>query len=141
MRLVEKSDMEWLFELQSQSETRQFSNNTRPPSVSEHTAWFARTLNDADRLLAILECNGAASGFVRLDRLTSEPRSFEVSIAVAPGLKGRGIAGTALNMLRGMIPKADLIASILPQNAASQALFGRAGYRREGETRYRQCVA
>jgi RimJ/RimL family protein N-acetyltransferase len=74
--------------------------------------------------------DGAAAGVVRLDRV-ERPGSdvaCEVSIYVAPDIHGRGVGAAALAALRRLVPDAVLIAHVLPENAASQVLFAKAGY-------------
>jgi RimJ/RimL family protein N-acetyltransferase len=56
-----------------------------------------------------------------------------VSIVSAPELRGRGVAPAALSLARELAPGADLVAEVLPANAASLALFERAGYGREAD--------
>jgi L-amino acid N-acyltransferase YncA len=98
-----------------------------------------RTLNDPARLLAIVEHDGVAAGMVRLDRLPEErslPR-YEVSIAVEPDCKRRGIGMAALSLARRLAPGAILEATIMPQNSASISLFSRSGFVFAGNHLYR----
>ncbi len=141
VRAAEASDQDWLFKLQSRPETRRFAINPAPPTPSEHAMWMARTLSNPDRLLAIVEWDGMRAGTVRLDRLSQKTPAFEVSIAVEPERHGHGIGTAALGLVRKIIPKADILATVLTDNRASQALFERAGYRREAEERFRSVVA
>jgi RimJ/RimL family protein N-acetyltransferase len=141
LRLSEASDRDWLLALQTRPETRRFARNPRPPSPAEHHSWFGRTLDDPDRLLAIVEWKRTPAGMLRVDRKTGEQSAFEVSIAVTPEFHGRGIGSAALAILRKALPKAELTATVLAGNRASQTMFERAGYCREGEERYRSRVA
>ncbi|MGE3149760.1 MAG: GNAT family N-acetyltransferase, partial [Pseudorhodoplanes sp.] len=141
LRLVEPSDAAWLLSLQSQPETRRFSYNPAVPSAQEHAAWFARVLENDDRLLAIAEANGERAGMVRLDRVGRDPDTFEVSIAVDQARHGRGFGKAVLALARRLAPGADFIANVLPQNRASVALFTAAGYRQESGDRYRSRAA
>jgi spore coat polysaccharide biosynthesis predicted glycosyltransferase SpsG/RimJ/RimL family protein N-acetyltransferase len=141
LRLAEASDRDWLLDLQRKPETRRFASNPEIPSTAEHAAWFARTLVNPDRLLAIVESGGDACGMIRIDAL-SEPRpAFEVSIAIAPERHGRRMGRAALSLLRRAVPLADLVATVLPDNAASRALFARGGFCSDGENRYRSRAA
>ena len=137
LRLAETSDRDWLFALQHEPETRRFAINPQAPSAAEHAAWYERALETPDRLLAIVECDGVPRGMVRLDRSAQEKASFEVSIAIMPELHGRGLGSATLSSLRQVVPSADLVAIVRPENRASRSLFTRAGYCRESETRYR----
>ena len=137
LRLAEAFDSDWLLALQSRPETRRFALNPQVPSKTEHAAWYERAMENPDRLLAIVVCDGVSGGMIRIDRSASKEASFEVSIAIAPELHGRGLGGATLSLLRQVVPSADLIASVLPENHASRSLFTRAGYCKESETRYR----
>jgi UDP-2,4-diacetamido-2,4,6-trideoxy-beta-L-altropyranose hydrolase len=137
LRLAEASDRDGLLDLQSRPETRRFAREPKIPTPAEHAAWFDMTLANPDRLLAIIDAGGTNAGMLRIDRLVADNLAFEVSIAVSPEMHGRGIGRSALALLRRVVPKADLLATILAGNAASRALFARAGYRPEGDERFR----
>jgi UDP-2,4-diacetamido-2,4,6-trideoxy-beta-L-altropyranose hydrolase len=137
LRLAEADDEAWLLALQTQEPTRRFALNPAIPSAQEHAAWFARVREDGNRLLAIVEVDGAPGGMVRLDRSADELASFEISIAIDSGRHGEGIGAAALSLVRRLAPAADLIATVKPENQPSLALFAAAGYRPEGNDRYR----
>ncbi len=141
LRAAEPGDQDWLLDLQSRPETRRFARTSRIPTASEHAAWMDRTLSDPDRLLALIDFNDVPAGVIRLDRLSQDKPAFEVSIAIAPERHGRGIGAAALTLVRNLVPKADLVATVLAGNQASQLLFERAGYRREAEGRFRSVIA
>lgn len=111
--------------------TRRFARNPAVPSQADHFAWLARKLADPDCLLAIVEHGGSAAGILRLDRRAGQDLAYEVSIVTAPEKRGLGLAPAALALGRELAPGADLVAEVLPANAASLALFERAGYQRE----------
>lgn len=140
LRAAERSDEEWLLELQRTPQTRRFARNAAVPTAEEHANWMARTLADAAIFLLLIEVNGERAGLVRLDRLKSERENaaFEISVVVCPRLHGRGIASAALSLARRLQPVAVFDAEILPENAASQRLFARANFRKVSATCYRQ---
>lgn len=140
LRAAEQGDCDWMFELQCRPETRRFARNQNPPTATEHVVWYGRTLSDPDRLLAVVEKDHSSVGIVRLDRLSDEKPAFEVSIAICPTWYGRGIGSATLNLVRKIVPGADLIAIVHPDNRASQSLFVRAGYRRVAEDRFKNSV-
>jgi UDP-2,4-diacetamido-2,4,6-trideoxy-beta-L-altropyranose hydrolase len=137
LRLAESDDEAWLLELQRQPETRRYARNRDIPDAASHGAWLARALADADRLLCIVEGRDEPHGMVRLDRIAGPATQFEVSIAIDSAARGRGVGTASLALLRRLAPGAALLAEIHPDNAVSQALFARVGYRRESETRWR----
>ncbi len=139
LRLAERSDEDWLFQLQRAPQTRRFAKNPAVPSAEEHRSWLSRTLANSDVILLVIEVDGTRGGFVRLDRLRGDTENivFEISVAVCPRLHKRGVGSAALSLARRLLPAAVFDAEILPENAASQRLFARAGFRQVGVTRYR----
>ena len=141
LRLAEAEDEQWLLDLQRQEATRRFARHPAVPSTAEHAAWFADVLEDRDRLLMIVESDRGPSGMVRLDRLSGHHASFEISIAIDSRRHGEGLARAALHLVRNLAPGADLIATVNAENRASLALFAAAGFKPEGQDRYRSRAA
>lgn len=137
MRLAESGDEAWLLELQREPQTRRYFRNSRNPTEVEHALWMRRTLGNPDILLVVIDDGGENVGTLRLDRLHNGVDAFEVSIAIHPQYHGRGIGSAALSLAPRLRPAATLEAEILPENAASLALFTRAGYEMIGVNRYR----
>lgn len=128
LRSATEDDSETLFDWQQQPSVRRYSRNPVPPTRSEHEAWLAGVLNDADRQLYIIQRGSAPVGMLRLDRRDNQRRSFEVSILVDASESGQGIASAALRAIRRIEPIADIWAFVLSGNEASKRLFSRAGY-------------
>ncbi len=59
-----------------------------------------------------------------------------MSILTGRAFHRMGIGNAALAMARRLVPERDLIAEILPGNAASVGLFAKAGYRQQDEITY-----
>lgn len=138
LRMAERSDEQWLLELQQKPGTREFFANPAVPTAEEHGAWFARQLAARDNLFAVAEAGGKRAGYVRLDRIQSGDAGlkFDVSIAIDPAFQGKGIGVAALAFARKTMPAAIFNARVLPANAASARLFERAGYRYVGDEIY-----
>jgi UDP-2,4-diacetamido-2,4,6-trideoxy-beta-L-altropyranose hydrolase len=138
LRLAEPPDRDWLLELQRQPATRKFARNTAVPTPEQHATWYDGMLHDLQRLLLIVETGSArAVGFVRLDKVSDRPAAFEVSIAIDERAHGKGYGSAALTLARRIAPACDLLATVLPANAGSRALFAAAGYAQESETSFR----
>lgn len=137
LRLAEAADTDWLFDLQCQPATRAFALNPEPPSLDDHRAWMAATLDNPNRLLLIAEFDAAPAGMLRFDRAAD---GFVVSIAVDSARHGQGIGGAMLALARRLVRHRDLIATVLPENSASLALFTAAGYRPAGPNLYRNAA-
>lgn len=109
--------------------TRQSSRSTAEISLDEHRAWLARVLADPDRLLLVVEVDGDAVGTVRFDR---EDPGWEVSITLAPSARGKGLSsGVLAEGERALLERHNaqvVLAAVHEDNAASAALFARAGY-------------
>jgi len=134
LRRAAPGDREAVFEWQRHPDTRRYANNPEPPSWEEHRAWFGERLTEPQTQLLIIESGGEAAGVLRLDLMRREGQPERlVSIAVAPEMKQRGIALAALRAARRLLPGGSFIADVHPDNAASRALFERAGFARHGE--------
>jgi UDP-2,4-diacetamido-2,4,6-trideoxy-beta-L-altropyranose hydrolase len=116
---------------QSHPQTRQYSRTVKVPDRDSHFSWVAARLTDPDCLLNIILHAGDPAGVIRLDRLRKEscavPR-WEVSIYIAPDKYGLGLGLAALRLGRRLLPDGEFKAEVLPENAASHALFRKAGY-------------
>lgn len=99
--------------------------------LAEHLAWLEGVLASPDRLLLVLELEGEPVGTVRFDRVEAE-ETWEVSITVAPDKRGSGLSGAILAEGERVLTQRHrvrrILAGIHQANAASAALFHRAGY-------------
>jgi RimJ/RimL family protein N-acetyltransferase len=115
--------------------TRAASFDREPISWSTHVAWLASVLGDAARRLWIAEEAGTPVGQVRVDRLAGGVG--EVSIALAPGARGRGLGRDVLRL--GVAAAADQLgirrvrAVVLASNVPSLRLFEGAGFAPVGD--------
>jgi len=130
LRLAGSADMDLLYDWQSAPETRRFAKQGTIPTRPEHETWFARRQADPASLICMIACDGQPRGCLRLDRI-GEGRERLVSIYLAPGAWGQGIATAALDLARRLAPGWRFVAEVLPENDASHRLFRRAGYREE----------
>lgn len=131
LRDATMGDMQMILDWQSEPDARQYSRNPNAPTLDEHEAWFGSRLArmDQDPFHIILH-DGQPAGFVRLDRTS------EVSILVPQAAQGRGLARTALGLLRLTHPRRHIVAEVHPENTASQRLFEKAGYSRIAANRF-----
>ncbi|RZQ62027.1 GNAT family N-acetyltransferase [Amycolatopsis suaedae] len=141
-RAATEADAGLLLEWRNDPVTRRWSRDTGEVGLDDHLAWLSRSLGSAERLLLIAESGGAAAGNVRFDLRAAGV--WEVSITVAPEFRGRGLAGAILAageeaLLRAR-PVDTVLAAVHRENAASAALFDRAGYveREEPEGPFRR---
>lgn len=110
--------------------TRGWSRDTGEVPYADHVAWLRRVLESADRVLLVAEHDGDPAGTVRFDQ--EDPGVWEVSITLAPEYRGRGMAGALLaageRALGERRQVRRVLATVHRENAASVALFERAGY-------------
>lgn len=130
LRLASKNDESTILKWQCHPETRRFARNPVIPTTVEHHRWMAERLSDVDSLFMIVECAGRSAGVLRLDRRGIVISSYEVSILIAPDRYRQGIGAGVLALARQLMPSAELVAEVLPQNEASLRLFTAAGYQR-----------
>lgn len=130
LRMATLGDEERIYVWQGSPGIRRFARNPDVPTLEEHKRWFRGTLDDINRRLYIVECNGLAAGVVRLDRLKRD-RVYEVSILVSHSFQKRGIARQAIQRLQGSDVH-ELHAHVKPGNQSSMKLFAGAGFVADG---------
>ena len=133
LRPAVMGDAGLVWEWRNDPEVRATAFDTSEIPWQQHESWFERSLTNPDRLMRLAEWQEKAVGFIRLDRIAE---GAEVSIFLAPEMKGVGLAGAILSKVERDIP-ADwdveaLIAGIRPENGISISLFENAGYVKSG---------
>lgn len=132
LRPATRDDGSLMLAWQRHPETRRHARDPRPPTDDEHWRWLDAHLASPECLLTVILHDDRPAGVLRLDRrrhLDRAAPAHEVSILVSPDRHGRGIATAALKLARRLLPDAELVAHVAPENAASQRLFATAGYR------------
>lgn len=126
VRSASAADAELLLAWRNDPQTRAWSRTTAPVTPDEHRAWLDRVLATSDRLLLVAEQRDQPVGTVRFDR---DDAGWEVSITLAPDARGRGLAVPVLLAAERVLDApATIVATAHRDNAASMALFRRAGY-------------
>jgi RimJ/RimL family protein N-acetyltransferase len=120
VRPVREGDRRLLFEWASDPETRAQSFTSAPIAWEEHLSWFRHRVDADDVLMLIGELEGEPVGHVRFEH-------GEVSVVVAPGHRGRGLA-SALIAAGTAAYGGPAVARVKPENVASRRAFERAGY-------------
>jgi spore coat polysaccharide biosynthesis predicted glycosyltransferase SpsG/RimJ/RimL family protein N-acetyltransferase len=149
VRSVSLDDAETLLGWRNDPQTRASSRHRGEVALEEHVAWLEASLESERRLLLVGSDDAGDVGTVRWDLI--EPGVWEVSITVAPGRRGQGIAGPLLsageNALRARTDGLVAVeAQVHESNAPSRRLFVAAGYvpdrpaDEEGFVRFRRPV-
>lgn len=116
-------DIKTVYDWQCHPKTREFALNTEIPTWEGHQSWMKRKLATTTDFFYLIEdkVTGKKLGVLRLDKI--EPKSYLVSIFVAPEAYGLGVATAALKMVDAIHPELTLHATVLECNKASQKLF------------------
>ncbi len=105
---------------------------TKSPDLTEdeHRAWLRQILEDPETLLLVVEESWRPIGQVRLSRL--EPELAEITIALAPGARGRGVGRRAVEIATTQagdkLGVQAVKALIKEDNEVALAVFRAAGY-------------
>jgi UDP-2,4-diacetamido-2,4,6-trideoxy-beta-L-altropyranose hydrolase len=133
IRRATTDDAELLFRWANDPGARAVSFDPRPIAWSDHLHWLARRLADEETLLFIASDADGPVGQVRFDRGGSIA-TISVSIDASRRGGGRGqrlIARGVTEAFRTW-PIAEIVAWVLPDNAASIGAFERAGFVHNG---------
>jgi RimJ/RimL family protein N-acetyltransferase len=138
LRPATAEDAATLLVWRNDPEAVRFSVTGRGVTPDEHAAWLARRLGDPTTRLWIAEEDASPVGQVRVD---TEDGVGTVSIAIAPGQRGRGLGTAALRAMVGEVERGPvpmrLRALVHTGNPGSMRAFELAGFhrleRREGE--------
>lgn len=136
-RRADINDASVLYDWRNDPSVRAVSRQKEELSWTGHIQWLSQTLARTDRELWIIQRSGEPVGTVRFDRLDEEGSVWEVSITVAPSLRGQGLASILLREAEAEFLRSrpeeeresvEFIAEMLESNPASRRLFEREGY-------------
>ena len=131
IRFADIEDAEDLFRWRTDPVTMKFSLSEDKISMESHLEWFNKALADKSRviLIAVLE-DGEKAGMIRFDE--KEDGKTEISIAVSPEMRGRGIGTSLLELgCRTHLnnwDKKSIFATIKKVNEISIKIFTRCGF-------------
>jgi RimJ/RimL family protein N-acetyltransferase len=135
MRRATSLDGPMLLTWRNDPHARAASISTETVSSDTHAAWLADSMRNTRRYLLIAELAHAPVGVVRFDAL-DVPGTWMVSINLAAGARGRGLAAPVLqagwDWLEAAVPVEQVTATIRVTNTVSIRAFERAGFRRLG---------
>ena len=133
VREVSEGDASLLFDWRNDAKVRAASRNTNPLEWDDHYSWVLRTMDDSDRHLLLVTRDDRPVATIRFDLVAVPDHAWEVSIAVAPNLRGQGLGPGVLSAgeeyLRRLPRRASKVyAAMRSENHASVRLFRAAGY-------------
>ena len=134
LRPVEPDDCALMYEWQCDAETRRFARDPSVPTWEQHCAWFKA---NPGCVMWVILFRDKPAGVLRFDRRAEQGDAYEISINIAPDMRGKGVAKQALDLGRAALPDSLFIACVLEGNNASHALFRTAGYHQGEDGVYR----
>ncbi|MCH2158972.1 MAG: UDP-2,4-diacetamido-2,4,6-trideoxy-beta-L-altropyranose hydrolase [Oleiphilaceae bacterium] len=137
IRPATEIDVEYVHHLQCLPETRRFARNPNIPSLLDHSKWMRKKLQSQDDFFNIIEdTKGRKCGVIRLDLIDKSTELFEISIYLDPEFFGKGIAQRAIIKQIKQTPDKTILATVLPENEASQKLFSRCGFKQTDKNQF-----
>ncbi|HEY6470616.1 MAG TPA: GNAT family N-acetyltransferase [Candidatus Dormibacteraeota bacterium] len=138
LRAAASGDEALLLGWRNDPEAIRFSVSRLGVTPGEHATWLARRLADPGTHLWVAEERGTPVGQVRVD---VEDGTGTVSIAIAPGQRGRGLGTAALRAMVTLVARDPAVltlrALVHTGNPGSARAFELAGFhrleRRQGE--------
>lgn len=130
LRAARPSDCERVWQINNESSAREASRSTDPIPLRDHVHWFNLRLTDPATLLDMVEVEaGRAVGVVRLEWAGG---AAELSVAIDPAERGRGVGGAAVRAATAEAaarwPGLPLEAWVAESNRASIKVFEAAGF-------------
>lgn len=129
LRYAQPDDLLPLLRLSNEPSVRRSSLDSTPITLEEHSAWFAQRLANPAVRMWVLDFHGLLLGHIRYVR--EEQATAEISLAVAPAFRRRGLAGRLLATRSRVCEELGvnrLRAVVRIENHASAATFRRAGF-------------
>jgi RimJ/RimL family protein N-acetyltransferase len=125
------ADSEILLVWRNSSQVRKASGNQEYISPNTHENWFAKRLENLQiHPFWMVELLNRPVGFIRLDFI--EIYKYEISIVIAPEVRGGGLGKQALNLailqFYEKFKKYSLVARVRKENFASLNLFYSSGF-------------
>ena len=128
LRPATPDDAELLWLWRNDPVTREQSRERSPIEWADHERWLDKTLADpSKRVMIAMSGPGQPVGMIRFDARADE--DSEVSIAVAPHRRGKGIGSAILHAGCQVVSERRLIADLRDDNGSSRGMFERCGFR------------
>lgn len=135
LRIATIDDIEFVYKLQCEPQTRQFARNPEIPSLENHTVWMRRKLLESDNVFYIIE-HKFACGVLRLDPIEHPNAELEISIFLTANCIGKGVASAAIKRALMLHRHKKVLATVLPENIASHKLFESIGFKKISSSEY-----
>ena len=136
------ADSKFWWKIRNEKTVREVSFDTKSIPYSTHKKWFEEKLKNKNSKLFLIMNKGKKIGQLRLEKNNSE---VEVSIALAPTARGKGLGNQAIRLgvkfaLEKMSTK-KILAFTKPENLGSIKAFEKAGFKNLSEVNYKDSRA
>lgn len=139
IRKANKTDLPAIVEIYNQTVTKHaFTDDDQPVTIDSRQQWFASF--DETHPIWVMTDDGSVIGWCSLGVFYDHPAydySRDISIYLAESAQGRGLGSKLLSFAcaaveREHLPIKTIISYIYENNIASQRLFARAGFKKQG---------
>lgn len=143
LRAIEEADNEMLLSLLNDPETERLLGGwSFPASLSNQMKWYAHLGEDKNTLRCIIEAEGKAIGTIILNNIDYKNGTACLSIKIIPGdFRGKGYGTdsvkTIVKYAFSELRLNCVYALVLEYNLASQKMFAKCGFVKEGILRER----
>jgi len=132
VRDVREQDSNAVWALRNDPSICAVSRNPEPIPFENHQKWFKEQyFSGQNNFCKVIECQGEVVGYCRFDE--GEKGNFRVSIAVKPGLQGKGLGSMLLEESLKQMNGSGFSAEIAKTNEPSLRLFKKYGFQASGE--------
>lgn len=131
LRRLRWRDARFCWQLATDPDVREASLDPSPPTLLGHISWMADWVTPSqvtDRAAWVMEHEGKRAGLLRV---YNDGERTEVSVAVMPWARGRGLATTSVHgaaVAAMAVWRMPVLARVREDNAASGKLFERLGF-------------
>jgi len=134
-RKVEAKDSDIIFNWRNNPEVYRYLFHAGPIDIESHEQWLKRITNDNSILFLMASFEGRDVGTIRFN-FNSEFTEAEVGIYLSPDLHGKGLSSVMLSEAENEAKRRvgslrKIIARVIPENVASEKMFGKTGYQRK----------
>lgn len=143
LRAIEEADNEMLLSLLNDPETESLLGGwSFPASLSNQMKWYSHLGEDKNTLRCIIEVEGKAIGTIILNNIDYKNGTACLSIKIIPGdFRGKGYGTdsvkTIVQYAFSELRLNCVYAFVLDYNLASQKMFAKCGFEKEGILRER----
>ncbi|MFH1393760.1 MAG: GNAT family N-acetyltransferase [Candidatus Micrarchaeota archaeon] len=129
LRPVRSEDIRTIYEIRNHPQVRKNMFDSDEIAWEKHRSFWEKKLREGKSLCYMVTDGKEDIGLARLD---PSGDAFEVDILVSPKAQNKGIGSQALALLLEKAPvSSKIIARVKPDNAPSQRIFEKNGFRKK----------